>query len=161
MLLSRWGPGISRWSPGLECQGIYKNSTIEAVCPLYHEILHQKRPLGRDDEARWKVWMEDGSAWARSRECEKPLLYNSIIYSRIQNATNDIIGKFRKLTDVGYMIVYLIRHTLKNKLPRMWLYSHLLKFSSASSRYWSWVSFASSRCWSWVSGLRNSFPCTP
>ena len=39
-----------------------KYSTIEAVCPLYHEILHPKRPLGRDDEARWNIWVEDGSA---------------------------------------------------------------------------------------------------
>ena len=50
---------------------------------------------------------------------------NSIIYSRIQNATNDIIGNFRKLTDVGYMIVYLIRHTLKNKTT-----THVAVFSS-------------------------------
>ena len=48
-----------------------------------------------------------------------------LIYSRIQNATNDIIGNFRKLTDVDYMIVYLIRHNFQNKTT-----THVAVFSS-------------------------------
>ena len=51
--------------------------------------------------------------------------YLQIRHSRIENATNDIIGNFRKLADVGYMIVYLIRHTLKNKTT-----THVAVFSS-------------------------------
>ena len=47
-----------------------KYSTIEAVCPLYHEILHPKHPLGRDDAVKWKVSEGDRSGGAESRNAK-------------------------------------------------------------------------------------------
>ena len=37
---------------------------------LYHELLHPKHPLGRDDAAKWKVWEGDGSGGAESRNAK-------------------------------------------------------------------------------------------